>query len=270
MATRPASAMPSAGRPKDAVDAARATIAAAIGAGERDIVFTSGATESNNLAIRGVADRAAGTGNHVDKRLDRASSRPRSTRAAWHGAAFEVTVLDVEPAGSERAGVLDVERAGRRAARRHDSGVGDAGQQRDRRHPAAGGDRSHLPRAACLLHCDATQAVGKMPVDVERLGVDLMSFTRTRCTARRELARCTFAGGTRPRAIAAANRRRRPGRRLRSGTLNVPGIVGLRAGPGAVPGRDAGEERPRLAGLRDRLFAGLVGGSKACRSTDRL
>ena len=67
---------------------------------------------------------------------------------------------------------------GRRASRRHAAGLGDAGQQRDRRHSAAGRDRrDSAAQRGVPLHCDATQAVGKMPVDVDALGVDLMSFT---------------------------------------------------------------------------------------------
>src|SRR5690349_6791720 len=88
-------------RAKDAVDAARGTIAAAIGASERDVAFTSGATESNNLAIRGIADRARRKGSHlVSVATEHRAVLDPLSRLARRG--FDVTLLSVETAGSER------------------------------------------------------------------------------------------------------------------------------------------------------------------------
>src|SRR5439155_27130489 len=91
---------------KEAVDRARESIAAAIGAEPREIVFTSGATESNNLAIRGLADRPRRKGNHiVSVATEHNAVLDPLKRLARRG--FDVTLLDVEQHGSPRAGWLD-------------------------------------------------------------------------------------------------------------------------------------------------------------------
>src|SRR4249920_934829 len=91
---------------KDAVDAAREGIATAIGGSPREIVFTSGATESNNLAIRGVAERQHRRGNHlITVATEHKAVLDPIERLGRRG--FEVTVLGVEQAPSERAGALD-------------------------------------------------------------------------------------------------------------------------------------------------------------------
>src|SRR5947207_8409640 len=94
---------------KDAVDAARASIAAAINAGEREIVFTSGATESNNLAIKGVAERSRKKGNHIVS----VATEHKSVLDVLEKLSrrdFEVTLLPVEPIGSATCGRLDPQR----------------------------------------------------------------------------------------------------------------------------------------------------------------
>jgi len=241
---------------KEAVDAARAQIAAAIGAGERDIVFTSGATESNNLAIRGVADRARRKGNHlVSVTTEHKGVLDPLTRLSRRG--FQVTLVPVEPAGSERAGLVDPQRVDE--AIRQDTilvsvmlannEIGAIGPLTD---IAALCAKRGVP-----LHCDATQAVGKMPVDVDVLGVDLMSFSAHKMYG--------------PKGVGALYvRRRNSAVRLqpqidgggqeggfRSGTLNVPGIVGFaRALELCIA--EMSDERPRLSALRARLYAGLI------------
>src|ERR1051325_1627423 len=94
---------------KEAVDRARESIASSIGASPREIVFTSGATESNNLAIRGVAERGKRRGNHlVSVTTEHKAVLDPLARLGRRG--FEVTLLDVEQAPSSTAGLLDVER----------------------------------------------------------------------------------------------------------------------------------------------------------------
>ncbi|MGD9646660.1 MAG: cysteine desulfurase family protein, partial [Pirellulales bacterium] len=159
-----------------AVEAARESIATGIGASTREIVFTSGATESNNLAIRGLAERQRRRGDHVVsvKTEHRAVLDPLA-RLERQG--FRITLLDVEQNGSRRAGGLDPQRVA--------DAIGDdtllvsvmlAGNEIGVVQPIA--EIAEVCRARGVpLHCDATQGVGKLPLDVGSLGVDLMSFT---------------------------------------------------------------------------------------------
>ncbi len=241
---------------KEAVDAARAEIAAAIGARDRDIVFTSGATESNNLAIRGITDRVRRKGNHlVSVTTEHKAVLDPLTRLGRRG--FEITLLPVEQAGSSCPGLLDVQRLA--DAIRPDTilvSVMLANNEIGVIQPLA--EIATICRQRGVpLHCDCTQGVGKVPVDVDVLGVDLMSFTAHKIYG--------------PKGIGALYvRRRNSAARVqpqiegggqeggaRSGTLNVPGIVGFAKALSLCQEEMPGE-RPRLADLRDRLHRGLI------------
>lgn len=241
---------------KDAAEAARGKIAAAIGAQPREIVFTSGATESNNLAIRGVAERVGRRGNHlVSLATEHKAVLDPLERLGRRG--YEVTLWGVAQTGSDRAGLVEPEQLA--GAIRDDTvlvSVMLANNEIGAIQPLAAIGAICKERGV-LLHCDATQAVGKLPVDVEDLQVDLMSFTAHKIYG--------------PKGIGALYvRRRNPAVRLqsqidgggqegglRSGTLNVPGVVGFaRALELSVAEMPA--ERARLAALRDRLYAGLT------------
>jgi cysteine desulfurase len=241
---------------KEAVDQARRTIAGCLGASEREIVFTSGATESNNLALKGASARRARRGKHVvSVRTEHRSVLDPLEQLKLDG--WEVTLLDVEPACSDRAGVLDPERV--RAALRDDTALVSvmlANNEVGVIQPLAEISRICRERGA-WLHTDATQAVGKIPVDVDELGVDLMSFTA------HKLYGPKGAGGL-------YVRRRDPQVRLsaqihgggqegnlRSGTLNVPGIVGL-ARALALCVENMAEEAVRLRAQRQRLWDGVT------------
>ena len=241
---------------KDAVDGARETIAQAIGGSPREIVFTSGATESNNLAIRGVAERKSRRGNHlVSVRTEHRAVLDPIERLGRRGC--EVTFLDVEQASSDRAGWLDPQRV--QDALRDDTllvSVMLANNEIGVIQPLAEIARICRQRGV-LIHCDATQAVGKLPVDVAALDLDLMSFSAhkiygpkgvgalwIRRTSPQVRLEAQIAGGGHEGG-------------LRSGTLTVPGIVGfaraLELCLAELPG-----EAVRLAGLRQRLFDGLA------------
>ena len=161
---------------KDAVDEARAKVAAAIGAKTKEIVWTSGATESNNLAIRGLAETHAVRGRHI---ISAATEHPAVldplAKLARRG--FEITLLPVIAAPDPRAGLIRVDQLA--AAIRDDTLLVSlmlANNEIGAIQPLAEIGQLCKQRGV-LLHTDATQAVGKIPVDVEALGVDLMSFT---------------------------------------------------------------------------------------------
>ncbi|MEX2185190.1 MAG: aminotransferase class V-fold PLP-dependent enzyme, partial [Pirellulales bacterium] len=105
---------------RDAVDAARATIAAAIGAGEKEIVFTSGATESDNLAIRGVAERPRRRGDHLlTVTTEHKAVLDPIARLGRRG--YDITLVGVKQRGADDAGIVDVGEVA--AAIRHDTAM---------------------------------------------------------------------------------------------------------------------------------------------------
>lgn len=241
---------------KEAVDKARESIASAIGATSREIVFTSGATESNNLAIRGCAERTRRRGNHIIS-VATEHKAVLDPLAMLTRRGFEVTLLPVRQMGDPIAGQLDVQRVA--DAIRDDTllvTVMLANNEIGVIQPLAEIGAMCKQRGV-LLHTDATQAVGKIPVDVERMQIDLLSFSAHKLYG--------------PKGVGGLYvRRRGPQVRLtpqidgggqesgrRSGTLNVPGIVGFaKALELCVDEMEA--ESSRLSGLRDRLFSGLT------------
>ncbi len=234
-----------------AVEHARGQVAATIGADPTEIVFTSGATESNNLAIRGIADRTRRRGNHlVSVATEHRAILDPLRRLAERG--FEVTLLEVVPHPAANAGWLDPLQV--EAALRDDTclvSVMLANNEIGVIHPIRQiAEICH--RRGIPLHCDATQAVGKIEVDVRELDVDLLSFSAHKVhgpkgvgglyVRRREASirlEPLFSGG---------------GQELgrRSGTLNVPGIVGMGLAFEFATNELAGEAI-RLTSLRNEL-----------------
>ncbi len=240
---------------KEAVDAGRETIAGAIGAAAREIVFTSGATESNNLAIRGVAERQRRHGNHlITVQTEHRAVLDPIERLGRRG--FDVTVLPVEQAGSGRAGELDPARVER--ALRNDTLLvsvmlanNEIGVIQSLAEISA-----ICRRHGALVHCDATQAVGRMPVNVTLLDVDLLSFTAHKIYGPKGVGALYVRRGSPQVRLEAQIAGGGHESGLRSGTLNTPGIVGFaRALELCVS--EMPEEQPRLAALRNRLFEGL-------------
>ena len=235
---------------QDAVEKARREVAQLIGASTREVIFTSGATESNNFAIRGAAEAAPADRRHIAvSAVEHKSVLQAADRLGRDG--WKVTRLPVRGDG-----LLDVDAA--RELVTPDTtlvSVMAANNEIGVIQPTA--EISAIAHAAgALLHVDAAQAVGKIPVDVEALGVDLLSLTGHKmygpkgCGAlfirkRAELAPLICGGGQE--------------RGLRSGTLNVPGIVGLGAAC-ALCAAEMDEEADRLGRLRDRLLEGLRAG----------
>jgi cysteine desulfurase len=219
-------------------------------------VVTSGATESNNLALRGVAHRYQKQGRHIISAVtEHKAVIDPLTRLGRQG--FEITWLPVQPHDDPRAGWIAPELL--RQAIRDDTilvSIMLANNEIGVIQPLA--EMGEICRErGVLLHSDATQAVGKIPVDVSRLNVDLLSFSAHK-----------FYG---PKGAGALYVRRRNGAvrldpqidgggqqgGLRSGTLNVPGIVGM-ARALELCQREMDVEIKRLAVLRNRLFQRLT------------
>ena len=234
----------------EAAEKARGEVAALLGAAAAEIVFTSGATESVNLAIKGVAAAYRDDGNHIVTGLtEHKAVLDACKRLELDG--FEVTYLKPD-------------RHGRLSPHQVSAAITDrtilvslmaANNETGTLHPIA--EIGQVTRArGILFHTDATQAVGKVPIDVEAMGIDMLSLSAHK-----------FYG---PKGVGALYVRKRSPRLrlvplmdggghergLRSGTLNVPGIVGLGAAA-AIARRERPAEAVRIAALRDRLERGL-------------
>ena len=244
---------------REAVDAARETFATAIGATAREIVFTSGATESNNLAILGTASRRGTAKGHV------------ITVATEHHAVLDpIEHLDREGFAVTRlpvaAGTGLLDPAAVAAALRPDTFLVSVMLANNEI-----GTVQDIPAIAAavhghdaVFHVDCAQALGRMPVDVDALGADLASFSAHKFhgpkgvgglyVRRRERAvrvdPLVFGGGQE--------------RGMRSGTLDVPGIVGM-AEAARLAASSVADESPQLRRLRDRLWDRLERGVRRLR-----
>ena len=210
---------------KAAADDARGRIAAAIGASEREIVFTSGATESNNLAIRGTCERNRRRGNHiVSVCTEHKAVLDPLKKLARKG--FEVTLLPVKQVGDPWAGFVDLGQFV--AALRDDTclvSVMLANNEIGVIQPIAEIGKICRERGV-PFHCDATQAVGKIPVDVAQLNVDMMSFTAHKMYGPKGIGALYVRRGTRLEGQIDGGGQEN---NLRSGTLPVPLVVGFAA-----------------------------------------
>jgi cysteine desulfurase len=240
---------------RDAVDAARRTVAGAINADAKEIVFTSGATESNNLATRGVAERDRRRGNHlVSVATEHKAVLDPLARLVRRS--YEVTLLEVEPHDSSRAGWLNPQTVAE--AIRDETclvSVMLANNEIGVIQPLAEIAAICTARGV-LLHCDATQAVGKIPVDVRALDVDLMSFSAHKIYGPKGIGALYIRSRDpivrlEPQITGGGQQENR-----RSGTLNVPGIVGF-ATALQLCIEEMPNEAKRLTRLRDSLAAAL-------------
>ncbi|KFG96919.1 cysteine desulfurase [Burkholderia paludis] len=234
---------------EQAVEEARAHVAALLGADPREIVWTSGATEGNNLAIKGAAHFYRGKGRHlVTVKTEHKAVLDPCRELERQG--FEVTYLDVR-----EDGLLDPDAV--RQALRADTilvSVMLANNETGVIQPVA--EIGALCRArGIVFHCDAVQAAGKIPVDVNALNVDLLTVTAHKVYG--------------PKGIGALYVRRKPRvrieaqmhgggheRGMRSGTLPTHQIVGI-GEAFRLAKQEMKEESRRVGALRDRLLAGL-------------
>lgn len=235
----------------EAVQNSREQVASLIGADPQEIIFTSGATESVNLAIRGYATANADRGRHI---ITVATEHKAVLEVCEYLASqqFEVTILPVDANGMITTADLE-------AALRPDTllvAVMYANNETGVIYPIQEMG-ALLKSKGIAFFTDATQAVGKIPVNVEADGVDLMAFSGHKLYGPKgagalyvrkknpkiDLAPLQFGGGHE--------------RKLRSGTLNVPGIVGLGKAAECCF-RKMTEEAVRLKGLSEMLRKGLT------------
>jgi cysteine desulfurase len=234
---------------EEGVEKARAQVAHIIGADEREIIFTSGATESNNLALQGVAHFYKDKRNHVVTLLTEHKCVLDSCRHLEQEG-FKVTYLPVKPDGlvdlvelekvvTDKTAIVSV------MAVNNEIGVIQPLKEIARIVHAKG----------AFFHSDCAQAVGKIPLDVNEMGIDLMSISGHKIYG--------------PKGIGALYVRRKPRIRLqalihgggqergmRSGTLPTPLCVGLGEAC-AIAEREMPEETKRLTKLRDRFYDAL-------------
>ena len=232
---------------EEAVKRARQQVASLINAGSREIIWTSGATESNNIAVKGTAAILREKGNHVITQVTEHKAVLDPCKYLEQQG-FRVTYLPVDSGG-----VIDLEQLGR--AMTEDTvlvSIMLANNEIGTIQPVGEIGRLCKERGV-IFHTDATQAFGKLPIDVEAMGIDLLS-----CSAHKIYG---------PKGVGALYvRRKNPRvrcapvlhgggheRGMRSGTLNVPGIVGL--GQAAELAREEmAAEAQRLASYRQRLW----------------
>ena len=232
-----------------AVEQAREQVAAAIGASGREIVWTSGATESDNLAIKGAADFYRDRGNHIITAVTEHKA-VLDTCKRLEKSGFEVTYLPVERDGrvnpqavadamTDRTIVVSIMLANNEVGTINP--VAEIGQV--------------VKARGAIFHIDAVQGVGKIPFDVSTSHADLVSLSAHKMYG--------------PKGVGALYVRRKPRvritpiidgggheRGMRSGTLNVPGIVGF--GKAAeISAAEMAEEGKRLLALRERLRLGI-------------
>jgi len=232
---------------EEAVSTARGQIAALIGAKPKEIIFTSGATESDNLTVRGVVEFYKDKGNHVITQVTEHKAILDTCRALEREGKAEVTYLPVDKEG--RVSPDDVRRA-----------ITDktvlvtimyANNEVGTIQPI--GDIGKVARErGVLFHTDAVQGAGKLPIDVEAMCIDLLSITAHKMYGPKGVgALYVRSKGPRVRLtpiIYGGGHERG----MRSGTLNVPGIVGFGKACELCREHMADEEQ-RVLGLRERL-----------------
>lgn len=234
---------------EEAVEKARGEVAALIGASEKEIVWTSGATESTNLALKGVADFYKDKGDHlITVATEHKATLDAVKRLERQG--NQVTVLPVGPDGrldlaQLEAAITDKTLVVSVMAANNEIGVIQPLTEIG----------AICKKHGVLFHTDAVQAAGKIELDVQAMNIDLMSLSAHKVYG--------------PKGVGALYVRRKPRVRLtaiidggghergmRSGTLNVPGIVGMGAAFD-IARQEMAEENARLKALRDRLWTGL-------------
>jgi cysteine desulfurase len=236
---------------EEGVDYAREQISKLINCSEKEIIFTSGATESNNLAIKGVFEMYAAKGNHIITATTEHKA-VLDTCAHLEKLGASITYLQVKADG-----LIDLEELSNAITDKTILvsimyGNNEIGVVQPMKEISA------ITRSkGVLLHTDATQTVGKIPVDVEADGIDLLSFTAHKMYGPKGVG-ALYVRRKNPRVKVTAQMDGGGHERgMRSGTLNVPGIVGFGKAC-EIAMQDMEKDTIRLSAMRDRLEKSLI------------
>ena len=238
---------------EEGVETARERVAKLVGATTKEIIFTSGATESDNLAIKGVAEMYREKGNHIITAVtEHKAVLDTCKRLEKNG--YRVTYMPVQ-----KDGLVDLEDLKRAMDDKTILvSIMWANNEIGVLQPVAEIGKLCRERGI-IFHTDATQAVGKIPVDVNKNNIDVMSISAHKMYGPKGVG-ALYVRRKNPRVqISAIIDGGGHERGMRSGTLNVPGIVGLGKAC-AIASEEMAKESCYLAGLRNRLRDKIMGG----------
>ena len=230
---------------------ARAEVAGLIGAEPRDVVWTSGATESDNLAIKGALHFHRARGNHIVTVATEHKAVLDSCKTLARDGLADVTFLKPDARGLVSAADVSAAITDRTVL----VSVMHANNEIGVIQPVAEIGRTCRERDV-LFHTDAAQSLGKIPVDVRAMGIDLMSMSAHKCYGPKGVGALYVRSKTPRVRITAQMDGGGHERGMRSGTLNVPGIVGMGAAC-AIARLEMAAESVRLLALRERLQKSL-------------
>ena len=230
---------------REGMDRARERVASFLNVSPQEIVLTSGGTESDNFALKGLAG-ARGEGHIITSQVEHHAVL-RAARAL-EAQGFDLTVV-----GVDEFGMVDPDDV-RRAIRPDTVAISimHANSEVGTLQPVEAIGRIARERGV-PFHVDAVQTFGKLPIDVNALGVDVLSFSAHKIYGPKGVAGVFIRKGTKMVAVQHGGEHER---RRRAGTENVAGIVGLGKAV-EVRARDMQSEAPRIAALRDRLWEGV-------------
>ncbi|HMB86507.1 MAG TPA: IscS subfamily cysteine desulfurase [Candidatus Dormibacteraeota bacterium] len=230
---------------REGLETAREQVAHFLRVGKEEIVFTSGGTESDNMAVKGVA-MARGRGHIITSRIEHHAVLRAVETLETQG--FAATYLDVDGHGMVDPDAL------RRAIRPDTILISlmhansEIGTIQPARQLGAIARERGIP-----FHMDAVQTFGKVPIDLDAFNIDMLSFSGHKIYGPKGVAGLYIRKGTKMVSLQHGGEHER---RRRAGTENVAGIVGFGKAV-EIRGRDMVEEGQRLTGLRDRLWEGL-------------
>jgi cysteine desulfurase len=241
---------------EQAVETARSQVAALIGASPKEIVFTSGATESNNLALKGVVESSREANPTQTPHIVIQSTEHNAVLdpCRWlQKQGCRVTILPVAPRDSPDAGRISLDDL-RRALDEHPATIVSIMCANNEIGVIQPTDEigAICRERIVVFHTDAAQGAGKLPIDVTRSAIDLLSISGHKLYGPKGVG-ALYVRRSSPRfALAEQMHGGRHERAMRSGTLNVPGIVGLGAAC-ALAAADLESEAARIGALRDRF-----------------